>query len=46
MRNGSIQPKEIVMTSLRQRMLADMKLRNFAPGTQRLYLSRVANDAS
>ncbi len=34
------------MTSLRQRMLADMKLRNFAPGTQRLYLSRVARFAA
>ena len=45
MRIGSIQPKEIVMTSLRQRMLADMKLRNFAPSTQRLYLTRVARFA-
>lgn len=34
------------MTALRQRMLADMKLRNFAPGTQRLYLSRVARFAA
>lgn len=34
------------MTSLRQRMLADMKLRNYAPGTQRLYISRVARFAA
>lgn len=34
------------MTSLRQRMLADLKLRNYAPGTQRLYLSRVARFAA
>ncbi len=34
------------MTSLRQRMLADMKLRNFAAGTQRLYLTRVAQFAA
>jgi len=34
------------MTSLRQRMLADMTLRNLAPGTQRLYLTRVARFAS
>ena len=34
------------MTSLRQRMLADMKLRNLAPGTQRLYLTRVARFAA
>ena len=46
MRIGSIQPKEIAMTSLRQRMLADMKLRNFAAGTQRLYLTRVAQFAA
>jgi site-specific recombinase XerD len=46
MRIGSSQPKEIAMTSLRQRMLADMKLRNYAPGTQRLYISRVARFAA
>jgi len=34
------------MTPLRQRMLADLKLRNYAPGTQRLYLSRVARFAA
>jgi site-specific recombinase XerD len=34
------------MTALRQRMLADMKLRNFAPSTQRLYLTRVARFAA
>ena len=34
------------MTSLRQRMLADMKLRNYAPGTQRLYITRVARFAA
>ncbi|MFC1661714.1 tyrosine-type recombinase/integrase [Gemmatimonadota bacterium] len=34
------------MTALRQRMLADMKLRNYAPGTQRLYLTRVARFAA
>lgn len=34
------------MTSLRQRMLADMKLRNLAPGTQGLYLTRVARFAA
>jgi site-specific recombinase XerD len=45
MRSGSIQPKEVIMTALRQRMLADMKLRNYAPGTQRLYLTRVARFA-
>ena len=46
MRIGSTQPKEIAMTSLRQRMLADMKVRNYAPGTQRLYISRVARFAA
>jgi len=34
------------MTSLRQRMLSDLKLRNYAPGTQRLYISRVARFAA
>jgi len=34
------------MTSLRQRMLADMTLRNLASGTQRLYLTRVARFAA
>ena len=34
------------MTSLRQRMLADMKLRNYALGTQRLYITRVARFAA
>ena len=46
MRIGSHQPKEIVMTSLRQRMLADMDLRNYAPGTKRLYVTRVARFAA
>jgi site-specific recombinase XerD len=46
MRNGSHQPKEVIMTVLRQRMLADMELRNYAPGTKRLYLSRVARFAA
>ncbi|MCJ7626861.1 MAG: tyrosine-type recombinase/integrase [Longimicrobiales bacterium] len=34
------------MTPLRKRMLADMKARNFAPGTQTLYLTRVAQFAA
>jgi len=34
------------MTTLRERMLADLKLRNYAPGTQRLYISRVARFAA
>ena len=33
------------MTALRQRMLADMKLRNFSPSTQRLYIAHVARFA-
>jgi len=45
MRIGSIQPKEDTMTALRQRMLADMKLRNYAPSTQRLYIGYVARFA-
>jgi integrase/recombinase XerD len=46
MRFGSLQPKEVVMTPLRQRMLADMKLRNFASSTQRLYVAHVARFAA
>jgi site-specific recombinase XerD len=46
MRFGSIQPKEVIMTALRQRMLADMKLRNFSPSTQRLYVGHVARFAA
>jgi integrase/recombinase XerD len=46
MRIGSLQPKEVAMTPLRQRMLADMKLRNFAPSTQRLYVAHVARFAA
>ena len=34
------------MTSLRQRMLADMELRNYASGTKRLYVTRVARFAA
>ncbi len=34
------------MTALRQRMLADMKVRNYARGTQSLYLTRVAQFAA
>ena len=34
------------MTALRQRMLADMKLRNYAPSTQRLYVRHVARFAA
>ncbi len=34
------------MTALRQRMLVDMRLRNLAPSTQRLYLARVARFAA
>jgi len=42
---GSHQPKEVTMTALRQRMLVDMKLRNLAPSTQRLYIGYVARFA-
>ena len=34
------------MTPLRQRMLADLKVRNYARGTQSLYLTRVAQFAA
>jgi integrase/recombinase XerD len=46
MRIDTSQPKEIAMTSLRQRMLADLKRRNYAPGTQKLYITRVAQFAA
>ena len=46
MRIGPNQPKEVTMTALRQRMLADMKLRNYSPSTQRLYVGHVARFAT
>jgi integrase/recombinase XerD len=33
------------MTPLRQRMLQDMQMRNFAPNTQKAYLGRVSQCA-
>jgi site-specific recombinase XerD len=45
MRFESIQPQEVIMTALRQRMLADMKVRNYSPSTQRLYIGHVARFA-
>ena len=33
------------MTALRQRMIEDMKVRNFSPRTQQIYVDRVAKFA-
>jgi integrase/recombinase XerD len=37
--------KELVMTSLRQRMTEDLQIRNLSPHTQRSYLEQVARFA-
>jgi integrase/recombinase XerD len=37
--------KEQKMTPLRQRMIDDMQLRNFAPNTQKAYVERVSQFA-
>ena len=40
-----MQAKGVSMNPLRQRMLDDMQIRNFAPGTQQAYIAAVAKYA-
>jgi integrase/recombinase XerD len=44
--HGAIDPaEELSMTPLRQRMIEDMRIRNLAPITQRVYLEQVTRFA-